>query len=532
MKYLGLLLSVVLITPLIGQDLPAEKVEVIKNFEARLTDATKIRLQPAPEIKQVKDKAYTYLVEERILQVDYEAPQIKAAPVKMDPVPEVYYGFVKAGFGYPISPYLDAGYMFGSTQGSNLLARVSHHSANDKNVENQRFMDNDLLLKGTAYTDQGFAVDGAAKVSIDNHYFYGYDREDTTFTKEDVQQRLNVVGLGAKIYNSGETQGNLNYWAGFDVYRLTNNHATKESGLVLDLGLTKWLGDHPLTIQLGTDLTRLKDTTVQKLNNFFINPSFSFGTNTIRAKVGARLTSANESFSYFPDVEVLVNLAGGNLSVFAGAGGKLQKNNYRVLSEYNPFLVSELADMRNTHYFDFYGGLRGTIAGLEFSLQGGFKPTKDLALFEADLDKPWIRYDVLYDTVDIVYFKGSVKGPIFKNVEVHGSISQNIYTTTVEDKAWMLPKLQANGGVTYTGLDQALRLTAEVYVSDAVSFVDLDFGDEPNLLFDVSLSADYYITKSLGVFVHLNNLASTKYRRWYNYPSYGLNVLGGITARF
>ncbi|MDH3652022.1 MAG: hypothetical protein OEQ53_20210, partial [Saprospiraceae bacterium] len=433
---------------------------------------------------------------------------------------------------YPISPYLDAGYLFGSTQGSNLLARVTHHSANDNNVENQRFMDNDLLLKGSAYTDLGFAVDGQVDISLDNHFFYGYDRVDTTFTTEDVKHRINLVGVGAKLYNSSETQGNLNYWAGFDVYKLTNNYATKETGLLIDLGLTKWLGDHPLTVKLGTDLTRLKDTAVQKLNNFFLNPTFSFGTNAVRAKIGGRLASANEEFSFFPDVEVLLNLAGGNISVFAGAGGQLQKNNYRILSDYNPFLVSELSEIRNTHYFDLFAGVRGSLAGMEFSLQGGFKPTKDLALFDVNLEKPWIRFTVLYDTVDIVYFKGSIKGPVFRNVEVHGSIVQNIYTTEVEDKAWLLPQLQANAGVTYLGLQQKLRLKAEVFVNDAVPFQEVDFGDEPNLLFDVSLAADYYLTEHLGLFVHLNNLASTKYRRWYNYPTYGLNVLGGVTARF
>jgi hypothetical protein len=30
----------------------------------------------------------------------------------------------------------------------------------------------------------------------------------------------------------------------------------------------------------------------------------------------------------------------------------------------------------------------------------------------------------------------------------------------------------------------------------------------------------------------LNNVASVKYQRWYRYPSYGFNVLGGISVRF
>jgi hypothetical protein len=95
-----------------------------------------------------------------------------------------------------------------------------------------------------------------------------------------------------------------------------------------------------------------------------------------------------------------------------------------------------------------------------------------------------------------------------------------------------LPKIQGNVGLSYLALDQQLRLKAEVYVADAVAYQDLNLPDEPNLLFDISLGADYFLTKNIGLFLHLNNLATNKYRRWYGYPGFGLNVLGGITARF
>jgi hypothetical protein len=517
-----------------GQDLQTETVEVVKNFEARLADANKLRLEPTPEIKEVTAQKFEYRIEEKLMPVEYLPPSIRPIGLSTEKVDPGYNGFARAGFGYPLSPYLDAGYLLGSQSVSNLLMRITHHSAHDKNYENQRFSDNDVLLKGTLQTNQGFAVDGYGSVSVDNYAFYGYDHEDSTvsFTAEDVKNKLNLYELGFKIYNSTETDATLNYWAGIDVYRFANNFATRETGLNLDLGLTKWFGDNPLSVRLGTDLTRLKDTTVQKLNNFFLNPTFSFGTSTLRFKMGAELAASGEEYFLFPDVEILLSLAGNGLSVFAGADGGLRKNNFKILSPYSPFLVSELAGIRNSSYYDFYGGVKGTVSGIEYSAQAGYKPTNDLVLFEANLDKPWTRFDVLYDTANIIYVQASLKGRLLDNLDISGSIVQNFYDLRNEEEAWYLPKLQGNIGLSYLTLNQNLRLKAEVFVNNAVAFQELDLANKPNLLFDISLGADYFITDNFGLFLHLNNLTTNEYRRWYGYPGFGLNVLGGITARF
>lgn len=518
-----------------AQDLPSEKVEVVTDFEARLADANKIRLEPEAKTQEIKDQQFTYEVVEKVLPIEYLPPTINAISVRTEDLPQVYNGFVKAGFGYPLSPYLDAGYrMDGDGDGSHFLARLTHHSANDNNVENQRFSETSALLKGTFMSDYGFAVDGKLNISLDRNYFYGYNRDDTvSYAKEDVQNKINIFEAGARIYNGTESSSKLNYWAGVNAYALANNFATRETGLNIDLGLTKWFGDNPLTIALGTDLTRLKDTTIQKLNNFYANPSFSFGTQSVRVKFGARMETSNEAYFFYPDIEVLLNVVGNNLSIFFGADGELRKNTFRLLSDYNPFLVSELSDLRNSSYYDFYAGIKGIVSGLEYSFQGGYKPTDDLAMYQVNTDKPWMRFDVLYDTTNIIYFKGSLKGQIASNLDISASAVYNIYDTKGQAEAWYLPQLQANVGLAYLAFDQKLRLKADVFVNDPVAFEDdLPFGDEPNLLLDVSLGADFYFTENIGVFLQLNNLAANNYRRWYNYPTYGLNVLGGITARF
>jgi hypothetical protein len=49
---------------------------------------------------------------------------------------------------------------------------------------------------------------------------------------------------------------------------------------------------------------------------------------------------------------------------------------------------------------------------------------------------------------------------------------------------------------------------------------------------DLNLGIDYRYNKSFSAFVQFNNIANNRYQRFYAYPVYGINVLGGFTFTF
>jgi outer membrane receptor protein involved in Fe transport len=49
---------------------------------------------------------------------------------------------------------------------------------------------------------------------------------------------------------------------------------------------------------------------------------------------------------------------------------------------------------------------------------------------------------------------------------------------------------------------------------------------------DISLGAEYKFNKALSFWLNVNNLTNSKYYRWYNYRSYGINILGGLSYSF
>jgi outer membrane receptor protein involved in Fe transport len=46
------------------------------------------------------------------------------------------------------------------------------------------------------------------------------------------------------------------------------------------------------------------------------------------------------------------------------------------------------------------------------------------------------------------------------------------------------------------------------------------------------LRGDYRITPKFSIFAQANNLTNRRYQRYLNYPSQGINVLGGASYSF
>jgi len=519
-------------------NLETGEVEVIKDFDARLTETEKISVTPTLPNQEAVTKTQTYNIPPRTMQVEYVAPKIRPVAMRGDQLPTAYNGYLKLGGGIPTSTFGELGYNTFYDKTYDVGVKLKHHQANFKNLENQRFMENSGEVMGTYYLDQGYAVGGNLGYTSDQVHYYGYDHDLTEFGRDAVKQNFNTLDFGLKFFNGERTQGDINYRADLNVYNTKDNFAAKENHFDAGIGATKWFGgQHSLDVDIKADFTTYKDSVKQKLNNFYINPAFTFHNENIKAQIGANLASVDEEFSVFPDVEVSANVVGNKFTVFAGAEGNLQPNTMRTLSDYNPFIRTfGNLNIRNTSYNHFYGGLRGTVAGFNYKGQIGFKNAKDLPLFlnKNSLDSiPFTSFDVIYDTVRIFNIQGSISATILKDVDLTGTISVNRFDLDNQAKAWHLPSLEANFTGTYRMLEDKFRLKGELFVANGVPYQLADgTTDNLNALLDVSVGGEYILTENLGAFVEINNLLNNKRERWVNYPTYGLNVLAGVTAKF
>lgn len=541
-KYILSLLALLLAVPAMAQgDLPSDQVDVVRSFEARLAEAARIPVSPVlpPPDTSIRRQQYNVVV--RPLNIDYPAPIIRPKGISRDRKESTQNGLIKLGAGFPSAFYGDLSYHITGLEDFDLGFKAHRHSFNNNgNVENQRSADTKFGAEGTYYNEQGFAINMGANYTGKTRYFYGYNfplnEGDTipSFEQENVRQRFNIMDFHGEIFNGVRTQADFDYSAALDFYILDAINATRENSFALTLKATKWFADKDaLDIKLVTDFTNFRDTTKQSLNNFSLNPTFTFLiSEQLKLKIGGNLTSNKDNFKIFPDVEVNAIVVPGVANVFLGATGGLQKNSFRALTEYNPFLKDRLR-IRNSEVTKLYGGVSGAIFGLPYRAEASYKNVNRLALFTADRTLPQPRFDVLYDTARIFSLQGTVTVPIVDHLDVSGTVTQNFFSLEREDKPWHLPSLSLNTAAIYTLEKQGIQLRADLFVENGVPYKDLE-GNAQNLnaLFDLSLSGEYKITDNIGAWVQLNNLANNKRQRFVHYPTIGLNVLGGVSLRF
>lgn len=547
-----------------GKDLPTGQVEVIKVFEAQLAESEKIGVNPELPPVDTAIKRQTYEVPPKTLEVTYPAPRIRPITYRSEEeIPDIYKAYLKLGAGLPNSIYGEGAFNThvetAKKTSYDVGVNLKHHSANFSNedVENQRFALTKAGLDGTYYFEQGYAVSTNLGYESNKVHYYGYnfDRfsELENIPKEAVQQVFNTFDIGAKIFNGVQTAGDFNYQAGFDFYSLSDEYAARENGFDIKAGITKWIKDrHSFDMGIRADFTWYNDTLemAQTLHNYTLTPAFTFHGNVFKVKLGARLASSNDEYFAFPDAEVVVNLTGNELAFYTGVEGDLKKNTMRSLSDYNPYIYTRFQDgnnatLRNTKYFNAYAGIRGNLKIFEYTAQIGYKPTNDLALFKTRFDSPnapireQYSFDVEYADANIIYFSGSIKATPVKNVELIATLTQNYFDMKdclgCQVKAWHLPSFTGNFQAAYYALQNKLKARATLFLENGLvsnsSPLPSKF-DNLNGLYDLSVGAEYWIAKNFGVFLDANNVLNNKRQRWRNYPTYGINVLGGVTARF
>ena len=542
--FFALCLSLFAVDTLLAQDLPTGEVDVVRSFEARLAEAERVVLSPKLPDLDTNLQRLQYQTLNRQLEVEYPAPTIRPRGMKRERPSPGYNGYAKFGVGAPKAFYGEFNYDLVGNEEFDFGIDGYHNSANnDNNVENQRYSLTKMGVDGTYYFEQGFAVEAGLGYSTQSLYYYGYNdlNEELgdslgiySFDAEQVRQRFNMIDLYGKIFNGERTAADFNYEAGIDLYILDDEFAARETGFILDLSATKWFNDKdPLDIKLISDFTSYKDTTKQKLNNFSLQPTYTIHSDRFKLKLGFNLTSSDDDFNFYPDMEASANLVDGVAGIFLGATGGLQKYNMRSITAFNPFVETRL-DIRNADFSYFYGGLKGGFGGLTYRAEVGYKNVDNLALYQLGSPLDSIpRFDVLYDTANIVTLMGTIVYPVQDRFFISGTVTQNIYSLEREEKPWHLPALTVNVGARYVTEDKKTSVRADFFLENGVPYQATD-GTAQNLnaLFDISLSAEYFFSDNIGGFVTLNNLANNRRQRYFRYPTLGLNALFGLTARF
>ena len=348
---------------------------------------------------------------------------------------------------------------------------------------------------------------------------------------------------------------------------------SKEVGFLLKPSLKIPLGfiSKNLTeLELQTNINYLQGEFEQNyLNNsnikysFFnlgIHPVYRVNWNKLSIKLGSKiyLTSDIENsltdILAYPDLEITYPVITNLINLYAGAGGDLYMNSFQKFSEQNQFVSPTLFLTQTNEQYNLFGGINGTISSnISFNVKASYKSDEDHALFVRNNSKSngvfnastsllgyeyGNSFNVFYDDISTLSIFGEIEIDASKRFSIGATIQTNSYTTTFQQEAWNLPKIEgtiygkyknnnwyANANIFFVGNRMDVQYNG-TFPSTIASIESLD------AFTDMNLNGGYHFSDFFSAFVKLNNILGTDYDRYANYNVLGFQALAGITYKF
>lgn len=521
----------------VAQDdkLESESVEIIKNFEAQLAESDKLDINPSLPPIDSTNRFVNYQISAQPMLINYPAPDIKPIAMKSDDLPEVKKSFLKGGAGVPNMYYGELSHYGNIMERVDIGAGATYHRAdNNENVENQKFINTDAFLQGAYKVKEDIYLQSKATFQERIDHFYGYDNELFSFTEDQIRQRFRTVNVSTSYVSPENDIEKLNYGGTVNLYTHSDWYDSRENGLAFTAKAKKFLKrEHPIGLEVIGDLSSFRDSSKvkQSLNILTLKPTASFHAENFKVLIGGNLIFHDSTFSAMPIIEAITNLAGNKLVAFAGWEGNVQKNTFRSLTNYSPYLVSD-PTLFNTKSNDYYLGLKGKVKSVKYVVKAGYKQADRMPLYLQNMDQP-LRFSILSDKTNITYLEASTEVTIFDKLDVTALFSKSFFELENEEQAWHIPSFELNLSARYKMLNDKLILRGEFYTANPVANIASDFTIEYlNTLYDLSIGGEFAINETIGVWLDVNNITGKKYERWRAYQNFGINFMGGIQLRF
>ena len=348
---------------------------------------------------------------------------------------------------------------------------------------------------------------------------------------------------------------------------------SKEVGFLLKPSLKIPLGfisKNLSELELQTNINYLQGEFEQNyLNNsnikysFFnlgIHPVYRVNWNKLSIKLGSKIyltsdikNSLTDILAY-PDLEITYPVITNLINFYAGASGDLHMNSFQNFSEQNPFVSPTLFLTQTNEQYNLFGGINGIISSnISFNVKASYKSDEDHALFVRNNSKSngvfnastsllgyeyGNSFNVFYDDISTLSIFGEIEIDASKRFSIGATIQINSYSTTFQQEAWNLPKIEgaiygkyknnnwyANANIFFVGSRMDVQYNG-TFPSTIASIESLD------AFTDMNLNGGYHFSDFFSAFVKLNNILGIDYDRYANYNVLGLQALAGITYKF
>lgn len=506
-------------------------------------------------------------------QVTAEFDTISAAKIKStEKLTQLYSFYAKVGIGTELMPLGELYYDSKRSRKFIYGAHAKHLSnyGNFKNYAPAQFDRSGIGIYG-GINERWYSLRGDLNYRNQGLHYYGLRIPTDSIPSDSIAQRYNDLGGKFSFSSHKKDSAKVNYTVGveynwFSSRKQFGDSLTDWRGKENFFGVTSsgWykLGKEVYAAEFNVRYNGYKygiqneqlssvDTAIS-LNNTVINfkPTIStyLKNDRFKAVIGADVVinaHLKTKAHIYPVAEVKYSMFNDIFIPYVGLRGEMKQVTYKSLTLENEFVRTN-PELRNENtVIDVYGGIKGTLSkSISFNANVSYSRVKDKALFVTDIIfSPGNKFVVIYDTMNVLKIEGAISYQLNKKLKIDGIGRYNSYELLTNTYAWNLPQLQFIVRGHYNlfdkfmiDLDLNLEQGRRALVYDSLETnVTLENGQlaKPlGFIADVNLGLEYRYNKRISAFLQLNNLASQRYMRWYNYPVQIFQVMGGVTFRF
>jgi len=517
-----------------------DEITVIATYRPALADAVKVRPKAVIPDDKSAPVSLEYSVPEEYLRVSYSPPPVKAVAMPVEPPVPVPNVFAKIGAGNKALPFIDVHVNSGFPENTRAddnrtvwTAHTKYINSTGGALENQKYSELRTGLSAKRYLEY-VAISGGLFFDQDMVHFYGYDNDSLSFAARDVRQTFKLIGGDVRLMSTEENDARIIHDTRFRMSYLADRFGQRELNPQLTVKLDKELenGNRILGKALVDHTGFSSDSMKQSHTIVGINPKFRLQRDIWYAEAGFNSGGDEHGFFFFPDLAFERELLGKGFVLYAGWNGAPRFNSFRSLTATNPF-IAENVSMTGSREQDRFIGFKGNPAhGFGYNVKVSNKAVRNLPLFLNDTDD-FKRFMVVYDSSAII---NQVHGEISVS---HGEKLRMIlsgdffsFTLSNQPRPWHLPTLTARVHMAYRAT-QRLGLSLDIFAFNSTK-AKQESGATKELpgLTDINIGGTFRMSESFFIFASVNNVASIKHERWYNYPGYGFNAIGGIGLSF
>jgi hypothetical protein len=528
-----------------------ERVTVIAKYNPTISDAFKININPSISDTAVVVPKFSYNVLDKMAITKYNVEQIKPARVGDATVTKLYKALLKAGFGNYTTPYGEAFFNTVHSKKYNAGFHYKHLSSTGKlkNYGYSDYSNNEANLFGKMIM-KTHTLSANFDYNRNVVHYYGYQPTDILpkLDKMDTKQRFSYFN-GSFLLNShySPDSSKWNHSVGVGFYNLSDLYNTVENCLTVNADVNKELGLIKITKSqiLGVKADVEYYLSQNKTSSFntglisiapYLNTTFKKFFFNIGVKADIAIDSST-SLHFYPIADVQFNVIKTILMIYGSIEGSMTHNSYKSFSDENPFVNSMISQEFSNNKFTVKGGLKSNISqNISANAMVKYSRIKNMPFYVTDTtDLYRNKFNAVYDDVNLFVVHAEVAYQ--KNEKLRILFGGNFYQYTMdkEEKAWQKPYFDIFLTAKYNIADKFI-ITADIISNsnyyaktyNSATVVPLSVKG----FVDASLGFEYRYSKLLSAFININNIASTKYQRWLNYPVQGFNLLGGLTFSF